>query len=309
MRHIFGPVPSRRLGFSLGIDIIPAKTCTLNCVYCQLGPTACPTLKRKPYVTTKTILAEITTVLKDNPAIDYLTFSGSGEPTLNSEIGKMIQKVKKITTIPVTVLTNGTLLYIPEVRRSLMDADVVLPSLDAASEPVFRRINRPHPNLNLESIIEGLRRFGEEYRGKIWLEVMLVKGVNDSDIELNKIRKIIKTIRVDKVHLNTVVRPPAERRVRPLTQKNMERAAKIIGTGCEIIAEFTKKLPGILYGDENTLLSALKRRPLTLKDIAAVTNLSPVRLVKILEVLTLKGRVKQKRVSKKTYYVPRRPAN
>jgi len=192
MRHIFGPVPSRRLGFSLGIDIIPAKTCTLNCVYCQLGPTACPTLKRKPYVTTKTILAEITTVLKDNPAIDYLTFSGSGEPTLNSEIGKMIQKVKKITTIPVTVLTNGTLLYIPEVRRSLMDADVVLPSLDAASEPVFRRINRPHPNLNLELIIEGLRRFGKEYRGKIWLEVMLVKGVNDSDTELNKIREIIK---------------------------------------------------------------------------------------------------------------------
>lgn len=303
MRHIFGPVPSRRLGFSLGIDIIPAKTCTLNCVYCQLGPTACPTLKRKPYVTAKTILAEITTVLKDNPAIDYLTFSGSGEPTLNSEIGKMIGKIKEMTPIPVAVITNATLLTRKKVRQDLLSADVVLPSLDAASEPVFRLINRPHPNLKLGSIIEGLRRFGEEYRGKIWLEVMLVKGINDSDIELNKIREIIKTIRVDKVHLNTVVRPPAERRVRPLTQKELGRAAKIIANRCEIIAEFTRELPGSLSGDENTLLSALKRRPLTLKDIASSTNLNQTKLVKILEVLTLKGRVKPRKVSGTTYYV------
>ncbi|MFH0796920.1 MAG: radical SAM protein [Candidatus Omnitrophota bacterium] len=303
MRHIFGPVPSRRLGLSLGIDIIPAKTCTLNCVYCQLGPTACPTLERKSYVTAKTILAEITTVLKNNPAIDYLTFSGSGEPTLNSEIGKMIGKIKEMTPVPVAVITNATLLTRKKVRQSLFSADVVLPSLDAVSEPVFRRINRPHPNLNLKSIIEGLRRFGEEYPGKIWLEVMLVKGVNDSNTELNKIRDAIKTIRVDKVHLNTVVRPPAERRVQPLNQKELEKAAKIIANHCEIIAEFTKKLPGSLSGDENTLLSTLRRRPLTLKDIAAVTNLTPVRLVKILEGLTGKGLVKQKRVSGKTYYV------
>src|SRR5450830_92931 len=229
MKHLFGPVPSRRLGFSLGIDIIPAKTCTLNCVYCQLGPTPKLTLERKPYVSAETIIAEVTEFLEKNPRIDFLTFSGSGEPTLNSDLGKMIQGLKKITSIPVAVITNGSLLYRKEVRQDLMAADVVLPSLDAVSGEIFQAVNRPHPNLKPKVMIEGLSKFSREYPGKIWLEVMLVKGINDSKPELEKMRAIIKSLRIDrvrhsmslakadKVQLNTVVRPPAEEGFFPLT--------------------------------------------------------------------------------------------
>jgi wyosine [tRNA(Phe)-imidazoG37] synthetase (radical SAM superfamily) len=303
MKHIFGPVPSRRLGFSLGIDVIPAKTCTLNCVYCQLGPTPELTRERKPYVPAETIITEVTKLLKKNPRIDFLTFSGSGEPTLNSDLGKIIRSLKKISPIPVAVITNGSLLYLKEVRQDLMEADVVLPSLDAVSGEIFQAVNRPHPDLTPEVMIAGLRKFSREYPGKIWLEVMLVKGVNDSKSELEKIQKIIKSLRVDKVQLNTVVRPPAEEGFFPLTQAELEVAAGIINPGCEIIAEFNgDKLVGIFRGGEELILETLKRRPLTIKDIAAVTGLKVNEITKILSLLSVKNMIREKRTGNRTYY-------
>ncbi|MCX5641921.1 MAG: radical SAM protein [Candidatus Omnitrophica bacterium] len=303
MKHLFGPVPSRRLGFSLGIDVIPAKTCTLDCVYCQLGPTPELTLERKPYVSAGTIIAEVTELLQNNPRIDFLTFSGSGEPTLNYDLGKMICGLKKITSIPIAVITNGSLLYQKEARQDLMKADVVLPSLDAVSGEIFQAVNRPHPDLNAERMIEGLRKFSLEYPGKIWLEVMLVKGINDSKAELGKIRAIIKSLRVNKIQLNTVVRPPAEEGFFPLTQLELEAAAEIIGLDCEIIAEFTGgKTTGILQGNEELILETLKRRPLTLKDIAAITGLNLDETVKIISLLLVKKKVREKRTGNRKYY-------
>ena len=302
MKHLFGPVPSRRLGFSLGIDIIPAKTCTLNCVYCQLGPTSELTLERKPYVPAETIISEITELLKKNPRIDFLTFSGSGEPTLNSDLGKMIRSLKKITRIPVAVLTNGSLLSQKEVRQDLMEADVVVPSLDAVSGRIFQAVNRPHPDLKPEDMIEGLRKFSREYPGKIWLEIMLVKDVNDSRVELEKMREIIKSLRTDKVQLNTVVRPPAEEGFFPLIQSEIEAAAEIIDSGCEIIAEFAGSLPDHFQVEEELILGTLKRRPLTLKDIVSVTGCNQNEIIKVLGVLTKKGVIKTQRVSGKEYY-------
>ena len=315
MEHLFGPVPSRRLGFSLGIDVIPAKTCTFNCVYCQLGPTPELTLERKPYVSAKTIIAEVIELLQKNPRIDFLTFSGSGEPTLNSDLGKMVRGLKKITSIPIAVITNGSLLYQKEVRRDLMEADVVLPSLDAVSGEIFQAVNRPHPDLKPEVMIEGLRKFSRTYPGKIWLEVMLVKGINDSKAELEKIRTIVKSLKVerarhslllakvDKVQLNTVVRPPAEKGFFPLTRLEMETAAEIIDPGCKIIAEFAGgKTTGLLQGSEELVLGTLKRRPLTLKDINAVTGLNLNETVKILSLLIKNGVVQKRRTKKKDYY-------
>lgn len=314
MKHLFGPVPSRRLGFSLGIDIIPAKTCTLNCVYCQLGLTSELTLERKPYVPAETIITEVAELLKKNPRIDFLTFSGSGEPTLNSDIGKMVRGLKKITRIPVAVLTNGSLLYRKEVRQDLMGADVVVPSLDAVSGRIFQAVNRPHQDLKPEDMIEGLRKFSREYPGKIWLEIMLVKGVNDSRTELKKMREIITSLRVDrvrhslflakadKVQLNTVVRPPAEEGFFPLTQSEMEAAAEIIDSDCEVIAEFAGSLPDHFQVEEELIIETLKRRPLTLKDIASVTGCNQNEIIKVLGGLTKKGVIKTQRVSGKEYY-------
>ena len=302
MKHLFGPVPSRRLGFSLGIDVIPAKTCTLNCVYCQLGPTPELTLERKPYVPAETIIAEVTELLQKNPRIDFLTFSGSGEPTLNSDLGKMVRGLKKITPIPVAVITNGSLLYLKEVRQDLMEADVVLPSLDAVSGEIFQAVNRPHPDLKPEVVIEGLCKFSREYPGKIWLEVMLVKGINDSKTELGKIREIIKALKINKVQLNTVVRPPAEEGFFPLTQPELKAAAEIIGSGCEIIAEFIGSVPTHFPVEEKLILETLKRRPLTLKDIVSVTGCNPNEIIKVLGGLTKKGVVRNQRIGDKEYY-------
>ena len=179
MSQIFGPVPSRRLGFSLGVDTIPFKTCSLDCIYCQLGRTTNKTIERKEYIAGENILREIEEILKRKKKIDYITFSGSGEPTLNSRMEEMITQIKRLTSIPVAILTNGTLLYQPRMREELMEADLVIPSLDAVSEEVFEKINRPHHKLKINEVIKGINTFSQEFRGKIWLEIMLVKGVND----------------------------------------------------------------------------------------------------------------------------------
>ncbi len=182
MKYVYGPVPSRRLGFSLGVDVVPYKTCTLDCIYCQLGRTTQKTIERKLYTQKDSVCEEVQEALNKKQRIDYITFSGSGEPTLNSDIGALIREVKKITTVPVVVLTNGTLLFREDVQKDLAEADVVMPSLDAASNVMFRKINRPHDVLNLDSIIRGLKRFRKMYKGRIWLEVMLIK-------KLKKIRR------------------------------------------------------------------------------------------------------------------------
>lgn len=210
MKYIFGPVPSRRLGASLGIDIIPFKTCTLNCIYCECGNTTELTLERKAYIKTEEVIDELKRFLSEKPVIDYITFSGSGEPTLNSEIGKMIRAIKKITDIPVAVLTNGTLLHREDVRNELLAAELVIPSLDAVSEEIFLKINRPCKGLTIEKIIDGIIKFSKEFKGRIWLEIFFVKDINTSITEIVQMIKIIKEISPEKVQLNTIDRPPAE---------------------------------------------------------------------------------------------------
>ena len=207
--YLYGPVPSRRLGRSLGIDLVPHKICTYDCIYCQIGKTTKKTLLRKEYIPKEEVLEEVKAfLLSGDSPIDHFSLSGSGEPTLHSQIRSIIEGIKKMSSIPVAVITNGSLLYEEEVRKDLLRADIVLPSLDAVSPEVFKRINRPHRNISVEKAIEGMVEFRKVYKGEIWLEILFCKGVNDTPEELQRMKEAVDKIRPDLIHLNTVVRPP-----------------------------------------------------------------------------------------------------
>lgn len=303
MGQIFGPVPSRRLGFSLGVDTIPFKTCSLNCIYCQLGRTINKTIQRKEYIAADDILREIEEVLREGKRIDYITFSGSGEPTLNSEIRRMISRIKELTSIPLAILTNGTLLYRPRIREDLMEADLVIPSLDTVTQEIFEMVNRPHPSLKIEKVITGIDSFSQEFNGKVWLEIMVVKGINDSLEEIEKAAQVIKQMNLEKIQLNTVVRPPAEEFARPLTREDLNNIKTVLGKKCEIIAEFKRATQKAYKRDvEKSILSMVKRRPVTLVDISHSLGLHRNEIIKYVETLEKKHQVKTEVHSGERYY-------
>lgn len=280
-RYLFGPVPSRRLGFSLGVDPVPLKTCTLNCLYCQLGAGARRTLVRREYVPVEAVVAELRAFLALGRPLDYVTFSGSGEPTLHLGLGRLVREAKRITGRPVAVITNGTLLGDAAVRDDLAAADLVLPSLDAVEQPVFRLVNRPHPRLHCARLIDALVLFRSGYRGQLWLEVMLVGGLNDQPAHLDRLAAAVVRIRPERVQLNTVVRPPAVAGTRPLTAGEMQAAAERLaatGVPVEIIADFKRLAPSgadNVPGLDQAVLAALARRPHSAADLAAAFGLAP----------------------------------
>jgi wyosine [tRNA(Phe)-imidazoG37] synthetase (radical SAM superfamily) len=267
-KYLFGPVPSRRLGLSLGVDIVGLKTCTQNCIYCQLCVTGVQTLRRRCYVPIEAVLSELRVRITEGVRADYITLSGSGEPTLHSGIGKLIDGVKGITKIPVAILTNGTLFTDPAVRADCAKADVVLPSLDAGTAETFRKINCPHKDINFSAFVEGLCKFRAEFTGQIWLEVFFCDRINTSDDEIEKIRAIIRRISPDKVQLNTVVRPVADKSAVCVEPDRLSAIAELLGPNAEVIADFS----GIgrndkIESDMANILEMLKRRPCTLDDI------------------------------------------
>ncbi len=301
-KFVFGPVLSRRLGRSLGIDPVPLKTCTYDCVYCQLGRTPGKTADIKKYSSTDEITSELREILKETGA-DYITISGSGEPTLNSETGKLISGIKKITDIPVCVITNGSLLADEQVREKLLRADLVVPSLDAADEETFRRINRPHDSIGFKEMAEGIVKFSEEFRGKIWLEVMLVRGANDSEEDLKKFLPLLDRINPDRIQLNTVVRPPAYSGVEGVTADRLELAKEIFGEKAEIIAETARGKEKMSAAPEG-VLATINRRPSTARDISAYLGLNINEAVKHITRLVEEGAVTPETVGGEVYYKP-----
>ncbi len=287
--YLFGPVPSRRLGLSLGIDVIPKKVCTLDCVYCEVGITDKRALRRREYFPADAIVAELEEALSGRTGIDHITFSGSGEPTLNSKLGEIIRAVRQLTSIPIAVITNGTLLSLEEVRYDLTDAAVVLPSLDAVSQDVFERINRPHPQLKAEAIIEGLEHFRNEYAGQIWLEIMLVNGYNDTQSELQKLKDATSRIRPDRIQLNTVTRPPSEKGVDPLLPDRMKEIQAFFGEGCEIIGVFDKHTIGGGKSNVAEIMSLLERRAMTLDGLAQSQSVDRESMMEALRALKEAG--------------------
>lgn len=303
MSQVFGPVPSRRLGFSLGVDLVSFKTCTLDCVYCQLGRTTRKTVLRRPFIKAESILADVNEALAHGQEIDYITLSGSGEPCLHSRIGWIIGEIRKITEIPVAVLTNGTLLSVKALRMELSRADLVIPSLDASSQDTFEKINRPHPSLKIDKIIAGLKAFREQFEGQIWLEVMLVKGINDGAEAIDSLLDVIPELGCDKIQLNTVIRPPSETYAHPLDFEEMVKIKKLLGEKCEIIPQFSRRAQRAYKRDvEGRIFDLVGRRPVTVRDISEALGIHENEVVKYVETLSELGRVKAERYKGQFYY-------
>ena len=303
-RHLYGPVPSRRLGRSLGVDLVPHKICTYDCIYCQIGKTTDRTLVRKEYVPVEEILEEVGAFLaKDHPPVDYLSLGGSGEPTLHSKIRLIIEGIQAISVLPVAVITNGSLLYEQDVREDLLRADVVLPSLDAVSPEVFEKINRPGPGFSIENVIRGLIEFRKIYQGQIWLEILFCRGVNDTENELLRMKEAIRQIRPDLIHLNTVVRPPSEKWVAPLAPDEMEKIRAFFGERASIISEFDRHIvPPPEAEMTEKILSILRRRPLSLSDLSRNMGLSQNELETFLGPLVEEGKVQIRSYQDSVFY-------
>jgi len=291
-RFTFGPLPSRRLGRSLGIDVIPKKVCCYDCIYCEVGPTTRCTIARKEYCHSADVLAELRSVLESEREIDWITFSGSGEPTLNAKLGEMIHAVKQMSDIPVAVITNGALLFLDSIRQDLLEADAVLPSLNAVTPAIFEAISRPHTSLTVETVISGLRFFRREYSGQIWLEILFVQGINDGEDEVARMKGVLDELQPDKIHLNTVVRPPVESSACPVSLERMEQIRKVLGDRCEIIGDFKdirkhrEELP-----DPAAILALLRRRSMTVEELAVSIRSSTVRTKQLLEELRTEGKI------------------
>jgi wyosine [tRNA(Phe)-imidazoG37] synthetase (radical SAM superfamily) len=275
VKYVFGPVPSRRLGQSLGIDTIPLKTCNWNCVYCQLGRTKPLVNERQEYFPSEEILAEVWKALEVHKPgeIDWVTFVGSGEPLLHANMGWLIRQVKSMTQLPVAVITNGSLLYLPEVRQELCAADAILPTLDAGTVELYRQINRPHPEITYERLVEGLVAFRDEYRGRLWVEVMLVRGLNDTPQALWDITKVLQRIRPDAVHLNQPTRPPVETWVQPSHEESLMQALAILGNIAEVVhpAEGSFDLGG--YDNVvDAVIGIITRHPMRQEELERTLN-------------------------------------
>ena len=305
-KHIFGPVPSRRLGMSLGIDLIPQKVCSLNCVYCECGRTTNLTVERKEYVSIDEVKSELSEFLTENPKPDYITFSGAGEPTLNSGIGEVLNFIKKdYPEIPAAVLTNGTLLYDPELRKELLPADVVLPSLDAARRENFLKIDRPHKDLDLSKYIQGLIDFRKEFSGEIWLEVLILPGYNDDRENLLLLKEAFTKINPDRIQINTLDRPGTVENLRPANKLELESIKKLWDIeGVEIISPPVERENIISYRDnvEAAIMETISRRPCTLSDLSAILGIHINEINKYLGVLDEAGKITAVRQDRGVFY-------
>lgn len=300
---IYGPVPSRRLGFSLGVDLVPYKICSYNCIYCQIGSTKETTIERKPYVSSEIILTQLFERLKEGIQPDYITLGGSGEPTLNSEISSIIKGIKAYTDIPVAVLTNASLFMNEEVRRNLCGADVVLPSFDACDEGTFLKINRPHKSIDFKAIANGLIEFRKIYHGEIWLEIFIVKGINDTESMIRKFKQWTDKFEPDKIHLNTAVRPTAEIDVQTVSEEILNNFCKILGKNAEVIASFKKKAINKKTIDtEKEILSMLERRPCTLTDISSGLGIHQHEVLKYVEPMISNQHIEVLHINGKMFY-------
>jgi wyosine [tRNA(Phe)-imidazoG37] synthetase (radical SAM superfamily) len=305
-KHIFGPVLSRRLGLSLGIDLIPFKTCSYDCAYCECGHTTSKTITRQDFFPTDEVMAELRVALASRPHLDSITLAGSGEPTLARSLGPVIAFVKReYPEYTMSVLTNGSLLNIRNVQDELLPADRIIPTLTSTFQHTFERIHNPHQSLSIDAIINGMVQFRSMYEGAIWLEVFIIPGLNTTDKELAGLKMAIDRIDPDLVQLNTVDRPPAEEWVGAATGAELERVRRVLGRpGIEIADQ---RLPVSLEAQANVastdlIRATLCRRPSTVEDLVRTTGLSGGEVAKILGALERGGEVTSQRGTRGVFY-------
>ena len=304
--HIFGPVLSRRLGLSLGVDLIPFKTCSYDCVYCECGHTTDKTITRQEFFPAEEVMAELRGVLASRPHLDTITLAGSGEPTLSLSLGPVIAFVKRdYPDYTLSVLTNGSLMTDAGVREELLFADRVIPTLTSVFQPTFERIHRPHPVLRIKTIIGGFVRFRKMYDRALWLEVFVIPGVNTTDVELEGLKAAIEQINPDLVQLNTLDRPPAEERVMAATDAELERVRDVLGrTGVEIVGRkhSVSRATRAMADAKDLIRATLARRPSTVEDLVRTTGMSRGGVVKILGMLERNGEVASQRGARGVFY-------
>ncbi|OPZ31440.1 MAG: molybdenum cofactor biosynthesis protein A [Lentisphaerae bacterium ADurb.BinA184] len=301
-QYLFGPVPSRRLGRSLGVDLTPRKTCTLDCIYCQLGRTTALTTERREYVPVADVVAEFADWLQSGGTADYITLAGSGEPTLHSRFGEVIERIRERTRIPVALLTNGTLLNRPDVLEAAAKADVVKVTLSAADETLFSRIHRPCRGVTLAQTVRGQVRLRDGFDGQIWLEVFLVWGVNSTPADVRRIAALARQVRPDRVQFNTSVRPPAEAFAEPVPGGVLAELAALFDPPAEVLAEFSAERSEQVGVTEETILAMLRRRPCTAGQVARVFGLHANEASKYLGKLLRTRRIRSERRADAVYY-------
>lgn len=308
-KHLFGPVTSRRLGVSLGIDLVPYKYCPLNCVYCEVQSTTHLQTKREEFFPTQDILDELDSFMRERPHLDYITFSGAGEPTLNSSIKDIISHVKEqYPEYKLALLTNGVLLNDDAVLAEILPCDLILPSLDAATQKVYEMINRPKAGLKVEELISGLVKLRERYQGQIWLEVFIIPGINDMEEELLPLREAIARIKPDIVQLNSLDRPGAEEWVEAATARDLKKVKDFmtlaLSTPIEIIAKI--KYQGGMDSLDAEVVSfiqaTISRRPSTAEDLAEMLNIHINEIMKILRELAHEGKLQAERMARGVFY-------
>ncbi|MBZ0268579.1 TrmO family methyltransferase [bacterium] len=304
LQHVFGPVPSRRLGRSLGVSPIPFKTCNYSCVYCQLGRTSRMSSDRRTFFPPDAILDEIRQAVRAERDIpDHVTFSGDGEPTLCRDLGRLIEGASEAAACPVAVITNGSLLGRADVRADLRRADVVMPSLDAADEATFRLLNRPHRALHVRSIIDGLATFRQQFPGRLWMEIMLVRGVNDREEVLAELRRALDRVMPDRIYLNVPIRPPAESWVRPPDAAGLVRAERILGNVIRIDEPERGDFGGVGEDPSRALLAILRRHPMREEQVLeTLRRLPESTLLSTLRDLEQTGRVQHIEHGNHTYF-------
>lgn len=309
MNYLFGPVPSRRLGLSLGVDLVPRKTCSMDCVYCESGRTTCLTLKRREYVKTKDVIKELDQFLKPDTVLDYITFSGAGEPTLHSGIGTVIRHLKEnYPRYKICLLTNGSLLGNDELLNELSPLDLIIPSLDAAVESIFQKINRPISGITVAELIDSFVKFRKSSKALFWLEIFVLPGVNDSAVSIKALAEAVGRIKPDKIQLNTLDRPGTEAWVRKANGNELKPFINAFKTivPVEVIGRYTTKNPEndflIKNGAEGRIFELIKRRPCTLEDISKVLHLSQDEVLLLLEPLLKAGQVKTEQLDRGCFY-------
>ncbi len=305
---IYGPVPSRRLGRSLGVDLLPAKICTYNCVYCQLGKSSAKTVKRRAYRDVDTVIEQLRDRLAEDIKLDCITLAGSGEPTLNSDIGQVISQIKKCADLPVVVLTNGSLLPDPDVRSSLMAADIVIPSLDAHSSKLFETINRPHHSIDFDQMVGGIADFSKEFRGQLWLEIFIMEGINAALDNANAFHPLVERIGPDKIYVNTAVRPPAESFVRPVSNDRIAEFYNLLDKQPQQDVKFTRYQPADSPADQAEgdmtadIFALIARRPVTKKDIVNGLGLTDDSVQAGINELLAQGKIDAIEKNQQIYY-------
>lgn len=314
-KSVFGPIPSRRLGVSLGVDLLPFKTCSMDCIYCECGSTTKLTAERKEYYPTESVMEELDAFFATGREIDYLTFSGVGEPTLHSGIGRIIRHVKhQKPEVKVCLLTNASLLGDPILQEELAPLDLIVPSFDGSTEEEFKLINRPCPEVTMQSTLDAILSFRKTNRCAMWLEIFIVPGVNDSKGSMIRFRDLAAKIAPEKVQLNSLDRPGVEEWIELPTTEELEEIASVIGTAVpvEIVSKVRPVVGAACRGrrvipiqeyNEN-ILRTIRSRPCTAQDIALTLNYDPAKVEAHLRRMEKAGMIRSESGERGTFYRP-----